>query len=250
MKRTTLVPTSMICLLLFLGLIVRDDIPDKRFIELAKKYPQTCHLPMGEATLIDSSWILTAGHIGRDLIRDMNNGYSPTVKCNEKKYPIEKVVMHPHFDDTPDGIVNDIALAKIKVTVKDVVPARIYSKLDEVGKKIVIVGMGDVGTGLTGPQKWEKVTRAATNIIDGVDSAWIHFTFDSPDSINVTELEGVSGPGDSGGPAFCDIDSVRYVVGVSSHQISQNGKGRYGAIEYYSRVSSYRDWILHTIGQK
>lgn len=204
---------------------------------------------MGEATLIDSSWVLTAGHVGRDLIRDMGNGYSPTVKCNGREYPIAKVVMHPKFEDTPDGIVNDVALIRTTTTVKDIVPARIYSHQDEIGKTIVIVGMGDIGTGLTGPQKWDKITRAATNIVDGADSLWIHFTFDAPDSKHVTELEGISGPGDSGGPAFCDIDSVRYIVGVSSHQMSAKGKGRYGAVEYYSRVSSYSKWIFHTIGR-
>jgi len=205
---------------------------------------------MGEATLIDSSWILTAGHIGRDLIHDLNNGYSPTVKCNGKEYPLATVVIHPHFDDTPEGVVNDIALVKIKGTITGVTPARIYSRADELGKNIVIVGRGDVGTGLTGPRERTRITRAATNIIDGADSTWVRFTFDAPDSRHVTGLEGVSGPGDSGGPAFCDIDSVRYILGVSSHQISKTGKGRYGAVEYYSRVSSFSDWIFHTIRQK
>ena len=205
---------------------------------------------MGEATLIDSSWILTAGHIGRDLVRDMNGGYSPTVKCNGKEYPIEKVVVHPEFDDTPKGIVNDIALAKIKGAVQDVTPAKIYSRKDEIGKNIVIVGMGDTGTGSTGLQKWDKISRAATNTIDGTDSMCIRFTFDAPRSKPVTAMEGISGPGDSGGPAFCEIDSVTYVVGVSSHQVSKNGKGRYGAVEYYSRVSSYSLWIRQTMGQE
>lgn len=250
MQRIFLTLISTICLIIFPGLIVRDDVPDAKFIALAQQYPQLCHLPMGEATLIDSSWILTAGHIGRDLMHDMNNGYTPTVKCNGKEYPIENVVMHPHFDDTPAGVINDIALVKIKGAVKDVVPATIYSQRHEVGKTITIAGMGDIGTGVTGPQKWDKITRAATNIIDGVDSAWISFSFDAPGSEHATALEGISGPGDSGGPAFCDIDSVRYIVGVSSHQISKSGKGRYGAVEYYSRVSSYSDWIAKTIREK
>ena len=250
MKRAILLSTSIISFILFQGLVVRDDIPDSRFIELAKKYSQICHLPMGEATVIDPSWILTAGHIGRDLLRDKNNGYSPTVKCNGQEYMIEKVLIHPSFHDTPNGILNDIALVKIQGVFKNVVPAKIYSKEDEAGKKITIVGMGDIGTGLTGPQKWDKITRAATNIIDGVDSLWIHFTFDSPNSDKATELEGVSGPGDSGGPAFYEIDSKKYIVGVSSHQVSGNGKGRYSAVEYYSRVSSYSAWIKQVIDHK
>jgi hypothetical protein len=44
------------------GVIVRHDVADNEFIALANHYPQICHLPMGEGTLIDSSWVLTAGH--------------------------------------------------------------------------------------------------------------------------------------------------------------------------------------------
>jgi hypothetical protein len=250
MKIFLFVSASAAFLAASLGLVVRHDVAEARFIELAKRYPQLCHLPMGEATLIDSCWILTAGHVGRDLSRDMANGYSPTMTCNGRAYRIERVVIHPLFGDTPEGIVNDVALAKVGKAVTDVPPAELYSQRSEIGLRIVLAGMGDIGTGLTGPRKQSTTTRAATNVVDGADSAWIRFTFDAPGSKNVTELEGVSGPGDSGGPAFCDIDSVRYVVGVSSHQMSTNGKGRYGAVEYYSRVSAYRDWIMRTIGRQ
>jgi len=232
------------------SLVVRDDVPDAKFIALAKEFPQICHLPMGEATLIDSCWMLTAGHVGRDLNRDLKSGYSPRVICNGNSFPIDSVIVHPGFDDNEDGVLNDIALIKIHGSVHDVVPAKIYSGRGEAGKKITIVGMGDIGNGLTGPQKWDKITRAATNIIDGTDSIWIHFSFDAPGSPLGTEFEGISGPGDSGGPAFFDDDSVRYIIGVSSHQLSSNGKGRYGAVEYYSRVSSYESWILQIIHGK
>ncbi len=247
-------PVSFIGLLLLSfslqSLIVREDVPDEKFIALAKQFPQICHLPMGEGALISSSWIITAGHIGRDLDRDMNSGYSPKVKCNEKEYEIGKVINHPDFMDTPDGIINDIALIKVKGDIKDVRPANIYSESDEKGEKIFIVGMGDIGTGVTGPVKWDKITRAATNIIDGADSLWIRFTFDSPATKVATEYEGVSGPGDSGGPAFIMKGDTVYLAGISSHQVSPHGKGRYGATEFYSRVSRYAKWIKEVIEEK
>ena len=234
------------------SLIVRHDVPDEKFIELAKKYPQICHFQMGEGTLVDSCWILTAGHIGNDLNRDLESNKKPTVLCNGKKYYIDQVVVHPDFKSIDEGLNNDICLVKIKGNINGVLPAKIYSQNNEVGKHIILVGMGDVGTGKTGPQRSDKVTRAATNIIDGVENTWIHFAFDSPDSKNTTEYEGVSGPGDSGGPALTEVDNTLFIIGVSSFQKGQEkyGKGHYGVTEYYSRVSAYSKWIKQTMNSK
>ena len=232
-----------VAFVLFQSLIVRHDVDDQKFIDYAKNYPQICHLPMGEAALIDSLWVVTAGHVGEDLNRDMQNGYSPTVKCNGVEYKIEKVIVHPQF--VP--IEHDIALIKLKSPVKNITPLKLYTSADETGKEIALVGMGDIGNGLTGPQKWDKITRAATNRIDSVDAQWIIFKFDSPDSKNVTALEGISGPGDSGGPAIVEQNGVKYLIGVSSHQADYGKKGVYGVTEYYTRVSRYAEWISKTM---
>jgi secreted trypsin-like serine protease len=235
--------------MLFQSLIVRDDMADNKFIELAKKYPQICHLPMGEAALIDSNWIITAGHVGNDLNADLSNGYTPTVKCNGSEYKIEKVIVHPEFRNIENGLSNDIALIKIKGVIQNISPVKIYKKNDESGKIIILVGMGDMGNGKTGPQKWDKLTRAATNKIDTVDEQWVSFTFDPPASGKATEFEGISGPGDSGGPAFVEISNELFIIGISSHQTGQqqNGKGKYGVMEHYTRISSYAEWIAKTM---
>ena len=235
--------------LLLQSLVLRHDVPDEKFIELAKKYPQICHFAMGEGTLIDSQWILTAGHIGHDLLLDMENGKKPTVFCQGQSYSIEKVLLHPDFKNLEEGLNHDICLIKIMESIHHIPPAKIYSHQDETGKHIILVGSGDVGTGKTGPQRWDKITRAATNIIDGVERNWIYFVFDAPESRNTTEYEGVSGPGDSGGPAFTEAGDSLYIIGVSSFQKGQEkyGKGRYGVTEYYTRVSAYHEWIAQSL---
>jgi secreted trypsin-like serine protease len=66
----------------------------------------------------------------------------------------------------------------------------------------------------------------------------------------VTRLEGISGPGDSGGPALINVAGEYLIVGISSGQSTgaTNGlEGRYGVTEYYTRVSTYADWIADTI---
>ena len=103
--------------ILFESLIVRHDVLDVKFIELAKQYPQICHFQMGEGTLIDSCWILTAGHIGNDLNRDLESKIKPTVLCNGKKYNIVQVVVHPDFKSIDERLNNDICLVKTKENI-------------------------------------------------------------------------------------------------------------------------------------
>ncbi len=240
------------CILLIIGflssaLILRHDVPDINYINLAKAYKQLCHLPDGEGTLISSQWVLTAAHAAA-RIKEGLEFESQLLICNDREYEVEAVILHPDFKMSPTSIKNDIALIKLKENVIGVEPASLYSRKDEQGKIITVVGRGDTGTGLTGPVKMDKITRAGTNIIDGADGEWIYFKFDHPDSPNSTELEAISGPGDSGGPAFFDNGNTRYIVGVSSYQIGEGrGAGVYGVIEYYTRISEFSNWIEQTI---
>jgi len=62
-------------------------------------------------------------------------------------------------------------------------------------------------------------------------------------------LEGISGPGDSGGPTLIDLcvagvsSAQRVVIDVDDEGRETGGPGRYGVIEVYTRVSSYLPWI-------
>lgn len=83
-----------------------------------------------------------------------------------------------------------------------------------------------------------------TNII-------LRFTFDAPGEPNVTDLEGICGGGDSGGPAYIKKGNVLYVIGVSSGQDARPANrqvGHYGVFEYYTRVSHFTKWIHDVIG--
>src|SRR5262249_54492546 len=91
--------------------------------------------------------------------------------------------------------------------------------------------------------------RGATNKIDAADKEWLYFTFDSPET--ATDLEGISGPGDSGGPALIQVNGKLYIAGVSVWgNPGKNGRGTYGAREGYTRVSSYYDWITGILSGK
>lgn len=55
------------------------------------------------------------------------------------------------------------------------------------------------------------------------------------------ELEGMSVPGDSGGPSFTLIDNEWYVIAVTSFGLGDTGD--YGEVSFDTRVSVHSDWI-------
>jgi len=167
-------------------------------------------------------------------------------------YPIERVVLHPDWRSEVDIYV-DIALLKLARPVAGIAPVPLYSDTDEVGMLAIFVGRGGTGTGLTGPVREDLRLRAATNRVESVvGDSLLRFRFDSPGEPDVTELEGISGPGDSGGPAFIERDGALYVVGVSVGQNARpaNGnRGHYKVLELYTRVSAFAGWLSATLSE-
>ena len=65
----------------------------------------------------------------------------------------------------------------------------------------------------------------------------------------MTDLEGVSGPGDSGAPPYITVGGKLLVVGISSRSRDANQDGiepGYGDEDLYTRVSLYQKWIEET----
>ncbi len=193
-----------------------------------------------EGTFIQKDWIITAAH-GLNSVEP-----NQQIKILDSIYTILKIIVHPDFE----GFENDIALVQLDKPVSAIEPIPLYFEMNEIGKHITIAGRGWTGTGLTGIIKDDQKFRIATNRIDSVSTHWIKFRFDEPSNPNTTELEGISGPGDSGGPAFIDVDGQKYLAGISSNQLNEQirvKEGHYGVIEYYTRVSNYIQWIENMI---
>ena len=230
-------------------IVMRHDVDDSEYIALGAKYGGSAvRLNAGCGTFIQPNWILTAGHV----LESPRVGEDVTV--NGVKYAIKRKIIHPDYNLR--GAVNhDIALIELEQKVPNVELAILYEKSDEVGKEIIFAGTGWAGTGdkgmVDGAINKDRKLRAAQNLIDGTKPSYIRFTFDAPDSENVLPLEGISGPGDSGGPALWFDGDQAYIMGVSSHQDGRDtGKpeGVYGVYEYYTRVSEYLPWINKVMG--
>jgi trypsin len=236
------------------AIVIRHDQEDRRYVELARQFPATVVFHQkdsgfgmdGIGTLIDARWVLTAGHI----VAELKPG--DIAEVGGARYEIEELVQHPLWQGIKkwEDVQHDIALVHLRKAVRGVKPALLYTKPDELGLTLTIAGSGRFGNGLTGPTTDDLTMRAATNRVLRVEGTQLVFRFDSPDDPDVTVLEGISGDGDSGGPAYLVSNGKIYVVGVGSAQDARpvdRQLGHYGVLELYPRVSSFVPWIRETI---
>ncbi|MEM9137836.1 MAG: trypsin-like serine protease, partial [Cyanobacteria bacterium P01_F01_bin.42] len=159
------------------------------------------------------------------------------------------------FNDLP---AYDIALLKLSGEVDHVSPIALYTGSNEVGKTVTLLGWGDYGTGDRGIAREQAINdglfRQATNQIIRAEGNQLFFDFDPPESGASLPLEGVNGPGDSGGPALVESNEGYEIIGISSGGYYPKGvkhdsqEGRYGWREYYVRVSAMMEWIQEVIG--
>jgi len=226
------------------AIVTRHDTDPAAHRALAERFPSLVHLnlPDGEAVLIEPSWVLTAAHVGIEV----QPGHTLTIAGRD--VAAAAVFIHPAWDDGP----HDLALIRLAEPVAHVEPVRPYRERDEVGQVIYLVGAGHGGNGLSGPDGIPGELRAATNRVDEASDDWLKFRFDDPREADsaATALEGVSGPGDSGGPAYVERGGIQYVAGISSGQGTRATGGRegvYGVTEFYTRVSSDYEWIRGTL---
>lgn len=263
-----------------LSMIIRHDVDPDLYLAKESKYPAVFPVRINGkrkecvATLIDSKWAITAGHC--TVLINQNSKEPHKMLINNKHYTVKSVHIHPEFgeikgvyDDNeqlvdmhlnPENMSYDVALIELSQAVKNVKPIELYPLKDEVNQEIIMLGWGDFANGKTGTIRDEPINdgqfRKAYNVIDGIEDNYLSFKFDSPESDKVHKLEGVNGPGDSGGPALIMKGKNLLIAGVSSrgYYLNQDddyiAEGKYGWIENYVRVSTTLSWIKKIIGEK
>jgi hypothetical protein len=227
------------------AIVRRHDKPDEDYQRLGAQYPAVGHFQERVGcTLIAPQWAITAAHVVEGNPPFI--GYF--VIFGGKRYEVEKIIVHPLRKRNAVDSSADLALLKLTKPVEGITPVQLYDLSDESGKKIVMVGRGRSGDGLKGSSEDRGTLRGATNEIDGALENSLLVIFDAPPF--GTDLEGITGAGDSGGPAFIEKDGKTYIAGVSSFNSGDPDKGtssKYMTFSAYARISTRRDWILNTI---
>ncbi len=219
------------------AIVIRHDVEDAKYHAKPSDFPAlaTFYVDGAHGTLIKPSWIVTAAH----ATFCVQPGSLALVNGSARK--IASVYVHKEY--TP-GQSHDIALVELSEAVTDVDPVGVYQNADEQGKSIWFIGIGGTGNGLQGQTVDNAANqgqlRKAQNVISGANGPLLTFTFDR--GRQALPLEGVSGGGDSGGPAYLVDDNGYHLLGVSS-RFENGGMGEYGITEIYSRISHFNAWI-------
>ncbi len=223
------------------AIVIRHDVDDSAYLEFAENYSDSiAYTDYCAFTVIHPNWLLTAAHCmtgdGRIPFEVTHLGIH---------YRVNQVIIHPEFNLANDEL-NDIALVQLLDPISNATEVALYDDDDEEGEQVVFVGRGVTGTGVVGLQRQDERERAATNTVLETTKQHLVFRFDPPAA--ATRLEGISGPADSGGPAFIERDGLRFIAGVSGFQ-DRNGfeQAHYNVLEFYSRVSTHRFWIESTM---
>ncbi|MDY6937222.1 MAG: trypsin-like serine protease [Cyanobacteriota bacterium] len=221
-------------------------------------------------TAITRTHILTAAHC---FDHNDNGSWSDDLKPNNvlfnlnfgqnRSHRIRAKQLDLHSDYTGfarPSVNDDLAIITLEEALPEEVPTyQIYRDPLVSGDVLTMVGYGYSGNGVDGYTTRANITkkRIGQNSADrfwrddegkGHNEVFL-YDFDGPDSSSNrmggttlgNEVEGIVGPGDSGGPSFIWDDETLLLAGINTFTFG--GGGKFGSTGGGMIVSAYADWI-------
>lgn len=250
------------------AVVIRDDVDDAKYRAPASAFPALVDLPgEGHGVLIAPQWIVTAAH----AVTWRQSGLEQVVIGGISR-DVERLVIHPGYKKPPHELIHqalttgdatlvlvlvassdDIALIKLAQPVTDVAPVAMYKGSAELGQIVKIVGKGATAIGAAGYDRHAShrtELRRAFNKVSSAHGRWFCYVFDKPPS--ALPLEGATGNGDSGGPAFIRIEDEWLLAGLTSWKVVHGNLttarlGLYGQPSCNVRLSHYTQWLENTM---
>jgi hypothetical protein len=244
------------------AIVIRHDVDDSKYRVPASEFPALVDMPgEGHGVLIAPQWVITAAHAvtWQTEIK--------AVAINGISRDVQKLVIHPGYRKLPQELIDqalatgdatlvlvflassdDIALMKLAQPVTDVPPAGLYEGHDEFGQTAKIIGKGATSNGAKGYGNHDShrtELRRAFNKVASAHDRWFCYVFD--EGASGLPLEGLTGNGDSGGPALIQVKDQWMLAGLASWKVVQGNAatarlGLYGQTSCNVRVSHYLDW--------
>lgn len=207
--------------------------------------------------------------IYRNVNEHVANVAEFTFRFNRKRYSGKKATIYPAYTDSATKGNCDLVLIELTEPVKDVTPATLNTRADELQSMATGVGYGASGPA-DKPEEvdlyMEKI--AGQNSIDTLEGYILNgiptvltCDFDHPTNANLNKtgpakalpLEYVCSGGDSGGGLFRQKDGVYELIGICAgattdlESILKNGY--YGGLMHWTRIAVFADWIKATMKQ-
>ncbi|MCP4174167.1 MAG: trypsin-like serine protease [Fuerstiella sp.] len=190
-------------------------------------------------TLIASDVVLTAAHCVERLQGGFIGDTDGTFEVNGQTYGTTKISVHPNYDANNFGAGYDIAVMRLDRPVNGITPFEINRATPQVGQILTLVGFGETGTSIGGSNGDFGNKTVGQTPIDNVTETHIEWNFDSHSESNTA-------PGDSGGPAFLEVNGQLFIAGITSG--GDSDPHRLGDNSFDTRVDTLAAWIDQVAG--
>jgi hypothetical protein len=252
------------------GAVRRDDVSDAAYLNLGNKGQfrpvgrveinyGNGYEAIGTATLFGPDRVVSAAHVfdsealaGAIGVRiNFGRGRVSYIDFNSAGV----VNINPRYN--PNTLRNDVSVVFLSQRM-NLAPARLYSGTRRIslGTPITFVGYGNTGTGLTGSSQFSILKRGGQNALDLYTLGGRDFEvdFDRPGYPSFSTLggstplalEGLLGPGDSGGSVWMKRGKRWMVMGINSYGLDWNENGvedDYGDHSGFVYLPRYVKWM-------